>query len=603
MSATLDAKPITTVDHPEPAAGFARLALSDADRKHAPVKKRLGAAKPLQKSKIVLSNDSEKKSYAKDLAAAVKEAHREGTLTLVVMNRVSRAQDLLKELESLKKAKAKVEPWKAELALIHSRFRLTDRKTQEKILFADAEPGPGRIVVATQAIEAGVDVSAATMFTELAPWSSLVQRFGRCNRGGEFSDARVIWIDATLKDDKDKVALPYEAAEFNTSRQFLLGLKDVGPGALEAVRDERPAPIVHTLRRKDLVELWDTTPDLAGNDLDISRFIRDADNNDVQIYWREWDRTARTGRPPKFEDKREQAARFPSPELPELCSVSMIAIRQFIDKLANEKDARRRFAAWRWNPRDADWDLIASKAIRPGMVLLLHVEASGYDSQSGWTGDASAKVPLVATRFNIEQESNSDDALGDRPEDLPTHLRNVANQVIGLRDAFKSLPPDIPWDAIIRAGWWHDVGKAHEAFQTAMHDSPLVSTLDPAKQQLWAKSGSKMRPDYRVKDERRSGFRHELVSALAWLYHHSDNDHANLIAYLIASHHGKVRLSIRSLPNEKQPLDPKLRYARGVRQGDPLPNVEIGGPSCDVSMPFNLNLELMELGQSSSGPS
>lgn len=39
-----------------------------------------------------------------------------------------------------------------------------------------------REVVATQAVEAGVDVSARVLITELAPWSSLVQRFGRCNR-------------------------------------------------------------------------------------------------------------------------------------------------------------------------------------------------------------------------------------------------------------------------------------------------------------------------------------------------------------------------------------------------------------------------------------
>jgi CRISPR-associated endonuclease/helicase Cas3 len=36
-----------------------------------------------------------------------------------------------------------------------------------------------KIIIATQAIEAGVDISSRPLITELAPWSSLVQRFGR----------------------------------------------------------------------------------------------------------------------------------------------------------------------------------------------------------------------------------------------------------------------------------------------------------------------------------------------------------------------------------------------------------------------------------------
>ena len=71
------------------------------------------------------------------------------------------------------------------LALVHSRFRPDDRQRQEEILFArDTD----RIVVATQAVEAGVDVSARVLVTELAPWPSLVQRFGRCNRYGEWRE-------------------------------------------------------------------------------------------------------------------------------------------------------------------------------------------------------------------------------------------------------------------------------------------------------------------------------------------------------------------------------------------------------------------------------
>jgi CRISPR/Cas system-associated endonuclease/helicase Cas3 len=43
----------------------------------------------------------------------------------------------------------------------------------------------GIIVISTQVVEAGVDISSETMITEVAPWVSLVQRFGRLKRFGK----------------------------------------------------------------------------------------------------------------------------------------------------------------------------------------------------------------------------------------------------------------------------------------------------------------------------------------------------------------------------------------------------------------------------------
>ena len=50
-----------------------------------------------------------------------------------------------------------------------------------------------RIVVATQVVEAGVDLSAALLVIEAAPWPSLVLRAGRCNRTGlRNADAEIL---------------------------------------------------------------------------------------------------------------------------------------------------------------------------------------------------------------------------------------------------------------------------------------------------------------------------------------------------------------------------------------------------------------------------
>ena len=63
--------------------------------------------------------------------------------------------------------------------LLHSRFTIRDREEKLEVL------SKTDIVITTQVIEAGVDVSFDVLISELAPISNLVQRFGRLARGDE----------------------------------------------------------------------------------------------------------------------------------------------------------------------------------------------------------------------------------------------------------------------------------------------------------------------------------------------------------------------------------------------------------------------------------
>jgi len=95
-----------------------------------------------------------------------------------------------------------------------------------------------------------------------------------------------------------------------------------------------------------------------------------------------------------------------------------------------------------------------------------------------------------------------------------------------------------------------------------------------------------------------------LASALAWLQAGPLNvPERDLIAYLIAAHHGKVRMSIRSLPGEEPPPDrPEARIARGIVEGDEIPTqafLAIG--STPPSGPLKLSLDLMEMGRNPQG--
>lgn len=576
MSATLGQGQIATVDHARPAAGWATLSLCDEDRRAAPVRDRLHASKRLLRfdpSPAGTTDDDPLRS----LAERVIGLHQErGGLTLVILNQVSRAQRVYQLLDELG------ESGPDRLGLVHSRYRMADRRRGEDLLISAAD----RIVVATQAVEAGVDVSATTLLTELAPWPSLVQRFGRLNRYGDITDATAFWLDLDTGDDK--AALPYSKEELMRARQFLQGLEDVAPASLSRVGYEPPPVVRPVVRRRDLLELFDTTPDLCGHDLDVSRWVRDGTDTDVRFYWRNF----ATGRP---------GSELAQPLREDLCAVSIGAARAFLEKLARRRkklsaDERHRLAAWSWDPLAARWQEVDRPI--PGRTLMLHSRAGGYDPRLGWTGETTpgqfiAESSAGGPPMNETSYVSDSRARGRRWVLLRDHLAHVQTAAVELSKDL-DLPP--AWaESLSTSALWHDVGKSHPVFQETL----IAPTREhpehaPPGAGLWAKSSHRL--PYRSP---RGSFRHELASALAWFSYTRENHHPNvdLVAYLVAAHHGKVRLSIRSMPDEKPPPETERRFARGVWDGDLLPEVELGAEA--VVGPLTLDLSVMELGDDS----
>lgn len=590
MSATLGRRQLATVDHPEPPGGWRLQSLTDEDRAHPEVLRRTNARKALASFPDLALSKETAAAYAPALAARVAELHAaRGGLTLVIVNRVDRAQEIYQAL--LRQGGRS----QADTALVHARFRRDDRRRHEALLGAAGD----RIVVATQAVEAGVDVSARTLVTELAPWPSLVQRLGRLNRGGEAAGAQAWWVDLHLAGEADPLALPYDAGELAQARQLLGRLAeaggDAGPASLATLTYQPPPVVRPVLRRRDLLDLFDTTPDLCGEDLDVSRFIRDGEDTDLLVYWRAFEGTS----PPAGE---------PAPDRDELCRVSLPAARGFLADLtrhqrrlrsagAEAQERSARLTAWSWNPLDATWQEVIRP--RPGQAVLLHPEAGGYHPALGWTGEvapAEPVAPVPPPEAPLQPASLGDDNDSARRTWvlLRDHLRHVLDEAEALAAALDL--PEPHRRALVEAARWHDVGKAHEAFQGRFlapgQDDPEARPPGPGP---WAKSALQHLPP----GERRT-FRHELASALAWRAvgeGSPDGPHPALVAYLIAAHHGKVRLSIRSIPGETEPPEPERLFARGVWDGDPLPAVELPG-GLTVG-PLTLDLAPMQMGEGS----
>jgi CRISPR-associated endonuclease/helicase Cas3 len=538
-----------------------KVSLSDADRSpELGLHKRLHAVKTLTKAPHDCRSPI-------GLARFIAEHHLSGSQTLVVVNRVPRAREIFDELKKIAPALPR---------LLHSRFRPVEKRHWPDLLVQEP-PVEGRIVIATQVVEAGVDMSSALLVTDLAPWSSLVQRFGRCNRAGELAEgASIYWVDRPLfsrtkspqnGELTEEIALPYSKYELQEAEQILSNLTSASPVDLpDHPIDYKPD---HVLRKRDLVDLFDTTPDLSGYDLDISRFIRDANSRDVLIAWR-------TDFPP--------VSREDAPGRDELCAVPIGDVGPLLKKI---KHGSSRFPLMTWNSLKGLWEDVRSEdGLRPGMVLITDAKAGCYDRERGW--DPTNRKPFLdATaepgKESPDEESNDDDpgTFRNYTQSLKAHSREVQEAMADIlaRLVSTGIPVEPYRDQLLTAALYHDWGKIHPIFQRTVNS--LSGPTPLAKSQTMGR-------------HERPRFRHELASALALL----QTGHPDLVVYLAAAHHGKVRVSIRALPDEEKPPSANIRFARGIWDGNELPATELDGI---VTPPVILDLEPMLLGLSASG--
>ena len=549
-------------------------------------------------------------AFARTLAEAVINEHKEASLSLVVCNTVSVAQHVYAAVRDVYAGPSSV-------VLLTSRFRAREREeNQARLLAFEAErkraeadgsvPTSGLVCVSTQVIEAGVDVSARRLWSEIAPWPSLIQRLGRLNRDGRLNeDARAwFWEGPEKPRRSDRFIGPYEAGAVRLGRRLVdalvaacqsddtLSARDVlaslsaGEATNELVEkalspEPEPCP-----RAIDVHGLFSTEPDVHGGFTDVSQYVRSRDENaDVTVFWRKWGS--------KAELRRSEALVGPAFARDEGCAVAVGALRGVL--------AKRR--AWTWDDKREAWSAVRAGEVRPGMLLMLRLADGGYSRELGWTGTRTDKLDDAPPpgepheRFADDRHSESGGWTT-----LADHLRDAGREAAQVVRAL-SLDDDLG-SAVIRASAEHDIGKALPQWQGAL---PKPA---PGPGGLWAKapyqfatiadlsrdasdveavlrtSGVRHRrahrpePDVASDEARvtwhtestvsrtileriralpgvvrawnvpfRPGLRHEAATALAlWhsYYRRGNKDLAALSIYLCAAHHGKVRTVLTS---------------------------------------------------------
>ena len=543
------------------------------------------------------------KNDPKGIAELVIREHQAGTLSLVVCNTVETARELF---QAVPEDKPKI--------LLTSRFRRQDRDANEMRLleFEDrrrrhAGPipeDPGLICVSTQVMEAGLDISAHHLWSELAPWPSVIQRLGRLSRDGLDNDAKAwFWETPSVggkgKKKEERIG-PYDASDIAAAKKLLCALIPFSgrpfAEAIEQLEQEhgdelrkalepKPEPMPRAL---DVHSLFSTEPDLHGGFTDVSAFVRSTDPDaDVTVFWRDW--SGKNSAPPKGEE-------LDGPDLnldQEGCPVPVFRLQEFLKS--------QKAAAWTWNEEAEQWERIDRSELRPGMVVMLHREIGGYNSSVGWTGDSKhqlASAPRAGRgrmlRDDARTEVGSWVQLDVHLADAKRHAEEIC-RALQLEELYRT--------AVIEAAALHDIGKTHPQWQSVLPSGsdlgggpwakcPGVLAIDAAQisdtirdpvcalrpQCLELASESRRRGRDNVVRLRwavrtklgieeleelrgipgvrwaghvafRPGLRHEAASALAmWRrYREGSASYPALAVYLAAAHHGKVRTVLRSI--------------------------------------------------------
>lgn len=613
-------------------------------------------------------------------------------VTLAIANTVKSAVALRKALE--KRKGGTVLSSDVDLRLVHSRFRGAERRQWAKEFLARDQCGPGknRIIVATQVVEAGVDISATALVTELGPWASLVQRFGRCARYG--GEGQIVVVDRRHTDEsaekiksqddaeRDKkrreedrsTAMPYELEELEAAADAIASLGAAGPAALEDLEDGRqdllrrlyPYAPLHVITRRELRDLFDTGPDLAGADVDISRFVREGDERDVTVWW--WPIPERQSPHKRLRPAHDALCRVPIKDARDWLGFKKGngSVQGAAESKADEPGDGLKTAsprAWVWSYLDGEWAPLEARHVYPGQTILVDKGAGGYDKEVGFTGKSGAIPEVVKEHARGIEGADAADAADEQDElsegigqsnrqykTVATHGLEVAAEV---QKIAKGLGLHEPEARVLElAGLAHDIGKAHPAFAGAISDRNGIAQETPlAKAPKGRWRGVRNMYNHSPLGKRPS-FRHEFASALALLelawsarpdhpalqggrkelldltvgreipgdedrindvqgmiaeLIHLDETRFNLVTYAVMCHHGKMRATLPMTAHDQDNPDRDGNLPiRGVHDGDILPAVVLDdGDGRDLALPsVTLRLDPANVGLSRRyGPS
>jgi CRISPR-associated endonuclease/helicase Cas3 len=343
--------------------------------------------------------------------------HWDGTLTcdellshgksrvLAVVNTVGRAQQLAKEV--------RIATGNTPL-LLHARFFSDDRQKKQRLL------KESRLTIATQVIEAGVDISCDVLLTEVAPVNALVQRAGRCARFA--NESGIVHVYGTAS------PLPYAKSSIDTARSTVLDTDQLDPHTCSRWVERAHAPEDRDAltgfgdlinKRRNLI-----LGHVAGDgDLGAAAYIRKgADTVRVFIL-----KDATGAKPQELQ-----------------------AIQLYRNKVARFQNSAHVYDGENW---------IADGDIKTAYAVALPPSVAGYTEELGLVLGSAGTIESRSKRSRCRPGYSS----GLRMEPWATHTQNVMKESL-LRLELEGLDRRFS-DAVAWVARLHDLGKLQHCWQ------------------------------------------------------------------------------------------------------------------------------------------
>ena len=420
-------------------------------------------------------------------ADAVLRCHQRRSI--VLLNTVARSQQMFTALQQLLEGRNP----SIEVMLLHSRFFKEDRRRKEerlRSLFGRKISGQA-ILVATQVVEAGLDISCEHLHTELCPMNALVQRSGRCARfEGEIGTVHVYPLPT-----EERAWLPYgdargEDVTLTRTRELLerTGTTVIDPSHAAAwVQEVHGDDDEQALREGWRSRLTESLRRIEQNAIlrartRVSDLIRGDDTDSIRVI------ISDTARRPSSPGNREGL------------SLSRRSLYRLFRNAQNN-------LGWYWDGADDEpWRLLIGPAdVNRTYIVCLRPAVAAYDDKVG------LRLGVAGSQESPDRwEPPRPGYAPYRAEPWTDHARRVAEAAESrlekdewrtglLSTGFQGrygLTPEAMLEAVRACGLLHDLGKLQEAWQLwaaaaqrAQHDDyehlvPLAHTdFDPESEE------------------------------------------------------------------------------------------------------------------------